>query len=432
MRWYLLLVLLLASVSALVLPDINMTVTVFNSTVNVGEIVYSEVLLVNQEFTESSYSLVVTGPRQEWIANYEYAGNITSKGSKIVPILIIPTQAGYYEYDVKLKVGSIVTSESSIRFNVVGEGVEGPRSLKISLPSTSAPGAILNIGLDIQGFDPDEVEVVLLKENSEIYRLLMPVTRKTKSLSFQLPDVLLAGTYTVTVRAGQTIDSAQFTVPEIKQVEESRSIDNTLFGRSAVLRVKNKGNMIANGEIKDTLLWYERWFTRFSEIPRIGGSQVAWSYQLNPGQIFEVEYSVSFLPLVLGIIIIIMVLAYFAQESSVVLVEKIAESKDDTIGVRLKVENTGKESVGAVKVVDHIPPFSKAKFEKDPNTKLRTTEGMMVSWTIAEIGPGKSVEIKYKLKLIETIGRIHLPKAQVDYTLPTGKSKTTLSLSPYV
>ena len=127
-----------------------------------------------------------------------------------------------------------------------------------------------------------------------------------------------------------------------------------------------------------------------------------------------------------------MVLAYFAQESSVVLVEKIAEAKDKNIEVRLKIENTSKESVGAIKVVDQIPPFSKARFDKKPDTKLRTTEGMIVSWSIAEIQPGKSVEIKYKLKLIETIGKMHLPKAQVDYTLPTGKSKTTFSLNPYV
>lgn len=433
MRKYLLVALLLISAAALIIPDFTLSTRVLNQTVNAGESVNAEILIVNNEPIPGDYVLVISGPFPSWISYYEYVGTVPASGRKIVPVTITPTAGGSYDYTVELKSQGITLKQSSIRFTAVGEPPQSiPISLNITLPETIIPGEDIAVKVDITGFVPDEAEVVLMRNNIEVYRVLASIERAEKIIRFQLPDVMLAGEYTITVRTGQTRDSKKFTIAEIKKVEESKSMDNTLFGRSISLKVKNKGTVFAEGTIRDTLMWYERGFTKFSEKPDIQGSEVLWKYGLLPNQEFEVEYTVSFIPLVLAIIIIIMVLAYIAQESGELLLEKTGSYSEGSINVKLKVENVSKDQIKKIAISDIIPPFTKAKYSEPPKNKLNTNDGLLVSWTLPELKPGESKTIQYSLIFIETIGRLHLPKASVEYTAKDGKSKTNSSLSPYI
>jgi hypothetical protein len=434
MRWYsLVLFLLIVPASALVIPDIELDVQMNSSLVEINEPLRVDVVLTNKEAYESRYILLVSGQYPQWIVNYNYTGLIEPHGTLTVPVIIVPSEPGSYEYTAELRSENIKTTERTMIFTV--KDVELPveqRNLEISIPKSAVPGARIDVKVTATGFTPEEAELLLYRNNQEVKRALVQVNKRDTVVTFVLPEVMLAGDYRLTMRSGAVFDSVEFSVPEVRKVDRSRSLENTLFGRSVTLIIKNNGNIISEGEVSETILWYERFFTRFEQTPREVNSQVIWNYQLNPGQKTEFSYHISFLPLVLFIIIVIMIIAYFAQESTLLSVEKTATKKENKIDVVITIKNISDGGIGSIKLTDLIPPFSKAKFTDDPDAKLKTTEGLVCSWSKGRLKPGETLEIKYALKILETIGRVHLPKCQVDFLLPDGKTKNTFSLSPYV
>lgn len=428
-----LLALMLVPALSLVIPDIDLQVQMNNTVVRMGEPVYTDIILVNKEGVENRYVLNIVGQYPQWVDQYAYSDMIEPYGSVTVPIVIVPMLPGSYEYKAELRAGEIKTSEKSLIFTVEEEDLPPEkRELNLVLPESATPGSSIEIGIQAVGFTPGEAEILIYKDSQEIKRTLVQVNKKEGVLAFTLPEFMLAGKYTLVMRAGQTLGSASFSVPEVRKLDKSKMLENSLFGRSITLSVKNNGNVLEEGEATDVLLWYERFFTRFDQAPKDTDGGVSWTYRLNPGQRADFSYHVSFLPLVLFIIIVIMVVAYFAQESTILSVEKTAVKNGSRIDVVITVKNIHTEDLGGIKVTDLIPPFSKASFTDDPDAKLKTTEGLVCSWSNARLKKSEMMQISYTLSLMETIGRVHLPKCQVEFILPNGKAKNSFSLSPYV
>ncbi len=434
MRHYsLILILVLMPALGLVVPDIDLQVQVNNSLVKIGEPVHVEVRLVNKENVENRYALSIVGQYPQWIDHYDYSEIMEPYGTVTIPIIIVPTKSGTYEYTAELRAGEIKTAEKKIIFTVEEEDLPvEKRELKITVPESAIPGAEIEINMQAVGFTPGEAELILYRGEQEVKRTLIQINKREGVLTFSLPDFMNAGTYTLVMSAGQVMGSASFSVPEVRKVDKSRTLDNSLFGRSVTLTIKNNGNAMEDGEAVEPLLWYERFFASFEQTPKVSGSNVIWAYNLNPGQKIEFTYTVSFLPLVLFIIIVIMVVAYFAQESTIISVEKTATKKDNKVDVVITVKNIHNEDLGAIKLTDLIPPFSKASLGEDPDTKLKTTEGLVCSWSKSKLAKGETMKIRYNLTLMETIGKVHLPKCQVEFLMPNGKPKNAFSLSPYV
>lgn len=432
---YLLLLVLLTPALGLFIPDITMRVDISSTVVNVGQPILINLTLVNQNNYENVYSLDVIGPYPQWLSMYEYYGTVPANGVKVIPLSITPQNGGSYTYNAILSQGQIQYVKENIVFDVITSGNWDevvPKTLEITVPDSVVPGVNLEIFMTAGGFEPAEGEIVLSKGDNEISRWLVPIHKREGMLTVQVPDGILAGTYIVTLFAGPAKASAEFNVPQMKRVEESKSIDNVLFGRSVTLSVKNKGNIVSEGEISDQLMWYERWFSRFSEKPTITGSKITWLYHLTPGQEKKITYSVSFVPLVLGVFVLIILFAYFASESSEVSVQKNVTAKDGEVKVQVLIENVSKEPVKSVKIIDGIPPLSRTNFDQKPERKLRTTDGIIISWSGGELKPSGRLMFSYSMQLVETIGRVHLPRVSVEYKDKNGKVKTATSTSPYV
>ena len=249
------------------------------------------------------------------------------------------------------------------------------------------------------------------------------------TLSYLLPP----GKYNISVYTNYNKNSSALYFPiniltYYKPVISKTSSFN-IFGGSASITVKNEGNVPVNRSAIalsinsfNSLFLISKSSSNGSAVISSGLIQPSIS-SLMPGQSITLQYSVSYYPIYLIILIIALAFVIFLYFNRKVIFKKeVIEHKavegfiDIKIALRLK--NISRKKIYGIELEDEIPPNSLKVAKAGQKEGKITKHGsrMLISWKEEELNPNDEIIVMYEVKSkIGIVGNFELEKASVKF-----------------
>lgn len=461
---------------ALVLPDVDLDVDNIIPTVEAGQKASFRVVITNNEAEAITMRLFITGPyMMSWMQNYEYYPIIVQpEQSYAIPIQIIPdvnADIGVYEYTVSGDVhyGEETREMKPTTFTMkVMEDVDelemGALTIRLSLdrqeytPGDEVSGTLTMSDVRIP-ITTVLLNVQLLASDGEANPVEQqwdtPFTQDpfTTSINLPLDEHIPPDSYLVkvTVTSDQTIlgtVQSWIEVSTVSNVAQHRDVDTGILGRTIRITLENAGNVLENGTVTERVNWFDKLLTSTPKEnrPAIDKAQdsffsdylLQWEYaDLAAGEITIVPYtySVSYLPIVLLVLLVLILIGATIHTMSPVSIEKnvIKQSlgtKALKAKIALNVKNVSGRPLKEVTLIEYIPALAKPDdFGTIQPANIQNRAGSkIVQWDLNSLKPKEERLITYTLVTnYGVLGRVALPAAVVRYTLPSGKRSSTRS-----
>ncbi len=258
------------------------------------------------------------------------------------------------------------------------------------------------------------------------------------SFNFTIPistlDYLLPpGKYNISVYTNYNKNSSALYFPisvltYYKPVISKTSSFN-IFGGSASITVKNEGNVPVNRSAIalginsfNSLFLVSKSSSNGSAVISNGLIQPSIS-SLMPGQSITLQYSVSYYPIYLIILIIALAFVIFLYfNRKVVFKKEVIEHKavDGFIDIKiaLRLKNISRKKIYGIELEDEIPPNSLKVAKAGQKEGKITKHGsrMLISWKEEELNPNDEIIVMYEVKSkIGIVGNFELERASVKF-----------------
>lgn len=469
--------------SALVLPDVDLSVERVVPAVEGGKTASFNIILSNHEAENITVRLFVTGPFiNSWSPAYEYYPIIVQAGQDyVVPFTMTPgvnATPATYTYDVKGQIEytpgqfrDIQPTKLELTVLPEVENVEvGPINITLLLSSQHfSPGDDVTGTLWVANARKIQISklritVQLLSINADgkittAYSNLReePFSSDPFSMNISVPldDHIAPGTYIVKVIivSSETNISgsvqSRITVGSVSNVAKTRSVENNILGRTVKIRVQNNGNVPESGNVTERIPWFERILTSFpaegkpavitrADSSFFSGFIMRWDYlNLAPGAsvLTPYTYSVSYLPVALIVLLLLLLIVATIQTASPVSVEKtvvkqILGAKSLKAKVALNIRNVSGKDLKEVTLIDYIPALAGPDdFGTIKPANIKKHMGStVVQWDLSTLKAKEERLITYSLATnYGVLGRVVLPSAVIRFTLPSGKRNSAIS-----
>jgi hypothetical protein len=226
------------------------------------------------------------------------------------------------------------------------------------------------------------------------------------------------------------------TIGTVRKVDQKRALQTGILSHKISIYTENLGNVPVTGTIVEKINWYEKYLMTVNPAPNFvpaGGNtlNLVWSYDnLKPGERTQTfSYSISYLPLVLGIILLLL-LALLAWQrvkplsiSKEVIKQRIAQNVLEAT-LTLHVKNNTDKEMRSVTLTDYVPNLAKpvefgtAKPKETKSDKLETA----LVWPLGDLKGNEERVISYKLRTtVGVLGAIDLPAANLVFEAPGKK-----------
>jgi hypothetical protein len=148
---------------------------------------------------------------------------------------------------------------------------------------------------------------------------------------------------------------------------------------------------------------------------------LSWNYALAPGESKQFTYSVSYLPLFVAFIVLvialIMLAVYYISKYKVTKEIVVSKTKDDDsfVKIKLSVKNKTNQLQNNVTLEDYVPvPFglSREFGTIKPDAIKKSKSKLTLTWKFEELLPKEERIVSYKMKsTMEIVGKITIPPA---------------------
>ncbi|MGC8533427.1 MAG: hypothetical protein ACP5MV_02225 [Candidatus Parvarchaeum sp.] len=211
----------------------------------------------------------------------------------------------------------------------------------------------------------------------------------------------------------------------------SKTSSFNIFGGSASITVKNEGNVPINRSAIalginsfNSLFLISKYSSNGSAVISNGSVQPSIS-SLLPGQSITLQYSVSYYPIYLIILIIVLAFVIFLYfNRKVVFKKEVIEHKavDGFIDIKiaLRFKNISRKKIYGIELEDEIPPNSLKVAKAGQKEGKITKHGsrMLISWKEEELNPNDEIIVMYEVKSkIGIVGNFELGKASAKFDL---------------
>ncbi len=205
--------------------------------------------------------------------------------------------------------------------------------------------------------------------------------------------------------------------------------------RSYSIFLNNTGETTIENEWTETFTELELYLIasnpEYSGVSDYGkNKRVAWAYSLEPGESTTLSYSVSYIPLLAGGLLLVVALILFGvyYSSSFRLTKSVRVSQEGgrkSLKTEIIVKNkTGKPQKNVV-VEDYIPvPFNLVKkfITIEPDSVSKQKNYIKLTWKFSELAPREERVLSYQIQSkLRVIGKITLPPAVLTQKVRKGE-----------
>ena len=362
-----------------------------------------------------------------------YTWASADKGSLIVPaysdgtfnIKITPSAdaaAGNYRY------------EFTVKRNSDGETVPGDFQITVK-QRQSAGGVRLNLSCsqctsnidvmaDVENFGTTKLEDTTLKltlgdQSKDLAAGELNLSaKKPLTASFNV-SYWKPGQYALSAELtanGQSLDTetVEFTIPEVKNIVITQSVQTTPWSKYVLLNAQNLGNMPGTADIRAQVTQASTVSISYSQPPTAMGDQWTWSEDLQPGQNYQVNYTEFYWPVPIVILLVILGATYIYLYTTAIGMKKTTVKHGSEWSVSIHIKNRGSAAEGVVvrDVIPHHFTLSGA-FETLKPIARKTDTGTELIWRVGGIKRGEEKLLHYKMTARLPFGSVKLPAARL-------------------
>ncbi|MFH0961194.1 MAG: hypothetical protein V1820_00740 [archaeon] len=459
--------LLIMTVPALAASNpISVSVENIKPSILAGQTAEYNAVIFNEYSEAVGVVLTVSGPKADsWVLPYDYSVEILPGAFTKIPLKIRPLDdapSGNYAYSllVQYRTGDAPWTNLEVAPTLVMNVVQ-PKSNFTDLAKiyvsvfdekvAYVPGDTIQAQVQIyslkQVFPELDATIQLLdSQERPVYSYTTPVTSqkepiKPVSQNIPLGTQVLPGTYHVSATLSSdtgVIATARktITISEVRKLDEKRIVSNGVFSRKISKYVENLGNVPAGGTLVETIYWYEKFLMTADPAPNLvpiegGKLNLIWTFDsAKPGERTRTfSYSVSYLPAVLSVVLLLLLALLAWQRVKAISVSKEVIKQriaNNVLEATLSVHVTNKTETEMKDVVltDYIPNLAKpVEFgtAKPTETRADKMETALI-WKLGSLKGGEERVITYKIRTtVGVLGSIDLPSANASFKKADGK-----------
>lgn len=447
---------------------VSVSVENVKSSIKAGEIAEFNAVIFNEGSVDPvGVVLTVSGPKADsWVLPYDYSVDVMPGSFTKIPLKIKPlpdTPSGNYAYAllVQYRIGENLWVNLDVSPTLVMNVIQTqinfsePAKIYVSLfdeKVSYVPGESLQAQVQIyslkQEFSELEITLQLLDSGDRpVYSYTTPITSQKEPIrpvfqNIPLGAQIIPGTYHVYAILSSetgTVATARktMTVSEVRNLDEKRIVSNGILSTKVSKYVQNLGNVPAGGTVIETIGWHEKYLLTTDPAPNVvpvkgtSNFNLVWTFDnLKPGERTRTfTYSVSYLPIVLAAVLLILLVLLAWQRvkaiavSKEVIKQRIAQNILEAT-LSLHVKNSTEAELKEVVLTDYIPSLAKpvefgtAKPDETKGDKIETA----LIWKLGTLKGGEERVITYKIRTtVGVLGSIDLPSANVNFTHHDGK-----------
>jgi len=414
------------------------------------------VLIRNNMEEKASFYFSVWPP--QWINLKKYWSIINAGETINLTLFIQPprdAEEGTYKYSLSVKVlEKNVSTTSDIYINVKRTTHVIISEIKLN-KQILRPNETLEITPVLTNLDVNSHSVLLsikiLKDDLQVKKFEDNVSidgKKSLSLTYSFPIKMTdrPGEYEIVVSLRNEMNklldetTTKFSIEEISKLEQEKKVENKLLYSRVEIILTNKGNVPERDVvISETLpLILKNFF--YPEIEPTSQEEkenritYRWSIEeIPPQQSFVIRYQLRFSSVIIvsALFIIAIIWAVWTFYRPSLLKRYVAifpGPKEITVSLHLK--NRGKSTLKNIVVKDFVPAIAAVvkKFDTIQPTIKRKSTGTELKWRIKRLEPKEERILTYRIRpIVEIIGKIKLPRAELIYETKRGKVRRRIS-----
>ncbi|MCW1300954.1 MAG: hypothetical protein QW507_02935 [Candidatus Nanoarchaeia archaeon] len=396
----------------------------------------------NEDSTITVYLTLPTSPEYgvRWnytTTTYAFAFSIPPRTEVYLPLEISTFSS--YRYPNKVSFKIYISYDSKLYGAKVAAGeIWDVKILNLSFPTSIDPREVVSLKISIFSNleeDTTEKKIEIYDSSGKIIlekhvtSPIAPAALYVLQELLKLNDTQAPGDYTlvftISFLNSTASSSLNFSVLGYEKVVPIAKEEITsLFGREIYYAWKNEGTQSSTFRFEFTLSFLDNLFlTGITPNYVRKGDKIIYEITLQPGEEKEIRISISYLPLILiPVVIIVAGWVFLHFRRGIILEKNVVEKRhvDDKIEAKivLRIRNTTSKRLSEVEIIDVIPKFvheigafsAKAILNKEKRT---------VRWELPEISAGEEVIISYKVRSrLQLVGEISIPpfelKCKVD------------------
>jgi len=221
----------------------------------------------------------------------------------------------------------------------------------------------------------------------------------------------------------------------IEDVEIQEKLSEGFLTKEYSVNIINKGNVEAVDTWETTVSTLDSFLLKslpeyVSMVDSGEDKVITWEYTLAEGESQEFKYTVSYVPMVLAFVLLIIALMMlgFYYMSRYRLIKSVVLSKqgdDSYVKIKLSVKNKTNQPQKNIIVEDYVNvPFglSREFGTIKPDAIRKQKDRLVLTWKFDELEPREERLISYKMKAkLEVIGKVTIPPAHLKQKLGKGK-----------
>jgi hypothetical protein len=308
--------------------------------------------------------------------------------------------------------------------------------LSVSIPDRVGPGKDLEFEIVMENnlnTQLNDVRVIVSSElfNDEKDIRLFALQERNEKYVFQIETFAEPKDYELNIRViynSEIIDraTAKFSVLKNADVKEIKHETTGFLTKTYSVVKTNYGNSAVEESYKLDLSRFQKWFVSYSEDPYEVNEEVVWRFVIDPDSSHKVSATVSYRPLALALLVIIVFgfLAYFWMTKNLTIkkqILKVSENKDgiSELKILLHIKNKTARTLRHLAVVETLPKIIEPTNNfgtLSPEKVQKGDKGVRMMWVVPELVRGEERIISYKVKSkINIVGAFLLPTAKVRY-----------------
>ena len=258
----------------------------------------------------------------------------------------------------------------------------------------------------------------------------------TKEVSLDVSPDLVSGDYKLEIKAYKENNlrgefTKQIYLGEKSDIEIKEEKQSNFLKKTIQINLVNEGNTV----VKDSFVFNLNLFSRMfmNAVPEATsvnteqGYQLKWDYELSPGEVYTIEVTINYRPLLAIIILIIILLTliriFFYSGISV---KKTIKRRVHGYQIDLVIKNHGRNNVRNVRVVEVLPRVLQPTGDygiMKPENVSRGRRGLRMEWEIPFISNNGEVILSYRVEVkADVFGEVNLFGTMVKYINKYGKS----------
>ena len=369
---------------------------------------------------------------------------ISRTNEKTVEVKIYPpndVEVGFYEFTLTAFHGDESVGIATIVLGI-GEDLTPITLDDLEIDSTLLPGQTIPITIVLTNDEFEPQNNVKITITSKILEEPFSVTKsfggkETQSIAGELTiaPFLDANKYTLFVRAANgeqyTIFEKNVNIPKEGSMVTEEDVSYGFLKTKHTVTLTNKANYALDTTYAIPMGGISRFFTFVSpEVDR----DYEFDIKLASGESKTVYYTVNYLPLVLGFILLALLVFWFYSRKKCsihkrVLATKGADGKK-LVKVTLIAKNKSYRPLTNLRVTDRVPAslkiVHKASSMRPDIVKQQSTHAAL-TWKIPKLGPREQRVISYYMRAgVKLIGKVSLPPAELAIKGDTYISNTAL------